>query len=99
MLYYMFNKDIDTGANFLEEKFAKKPIVAEANKAVLHAGYHFAETLEEFDITYRIKPHPEMKGRYRNITGNTAAAWGLMAAAEKSRTGTIPGIIPDHTGH
>jgi 2-oxoglutarate/2-oxoacid ferredoxin oxidoreductase subunit alpha len=94
MLYYMFNKDIDLAAGFLDDKFAKKPLVAEANKAVLQAGYHFAETVEEFDFTYRIKPHPDMKGRYRNITGNTATAWGLIAAAERAGLELFLGSYP-----
>jgi 2-oxoglutarate ferredoxin oxidoreductase subunit alpha len=94
MLYYMFHKDIDLGAKFLEEKFAKKELVATANKAVLEAGYHFAENLQEFDITYRIKPSDDMKGRYRSINGNTAAAWGLMAAAEKSGLELFLGSYP-----
>jgi 2-oxoglutarate ferredoxin oxidoreductase subunit alpha len=94
MLYYMFHKDIDLGAKFLEEKFAKKELVAAANKAVLQAGYHFAENLQEFDITYRIKPSADIKGRYRSINGNIAAAWGLMAAAEKSELELFLGSYP-----
>jgi len=94
ILYYMFNKDIDLGAKFLDEKFAKKELVAEANKAVLQAGYHFAENLQEFDITYRIKPSADIKGRYRSINGNIAAAWGLMAAAEKSGLELFLGSYP-----
>jgi 2-oxoglutarate ferredoxin oxidoreductase subunit alpha len=94
ILYYMFHKDIDLGAKFLQEKFAKKEMVATANKAVLEAGYHFAENLQEFDITYRIKPSDDMKGRYRSINGNTAAAWGLMAAAEKSGLELFLGSYP-----
>jgi 2-oxoglutarate ferredoxin oxidoreductase subunit alpha len=94
MLYYMFHKDIDLGAKFLDEKFAKKELVAAANKAVLEAGYHFAENLQEFDITYRIKPSDDMKGRFRSINGNTAAAWGLMAAAEKSGLELFLGSYP-----
>jgi len=94
MLYYMFHKDIDLGARFLDEKFAKKELVATANKAVLEAGYHFAENLQEFGITYRIKPSDDMKGRYRSINGNTAAAWGLLAAAEKSGLELFLGSYP-----
>jgi 2-oxoglutarate ferredoxin oxidoreductase subunit alpha len=94
MLYYMFNKDIDKGMKFLEEKFARKELVAKANKAVLKAGYHFAENLQEFNVTYRIRPSSDMKGRYRSISGNTAAAWGLMAAAEKSGLELFLGSYP-----
>jgi 2-oxoglutarate/2-oxoacid ferredoxin oxidoreductase subunit alpha len=94
MLYYMFHKDVELASKFLEEKFAKKELVATANKAVLEAGYHFAENLQEFDITYRIKPSDDMKGRYRSINGNIAAAWGLMAAAEKSGLELFLGSYP-----
>lgn len=94
ILYYMFNKDVELGAKFLEEKFARKELVAAANKAVLNAGYHFAENLQEFDITYRIKPAENMKGRYRSINGNIAAAWGLMAAAEKAGLELFLGSYP-----
>jgi 2-oxoglutarate ferredoxin oxidoreductase subunit alpha len=94
MLYYMFHKDVELAAKFLEEKFAKKELVATANKAVLEAGYHFAENLQEFDITYRIKPSDDIKGRYRSINGNVAAAWGLMAAAEKSGLELFLGSYP-----
>jgi 2-oxoglutarate/2-oxoacid ferredoxin oxidoreductase subunit alpha len=94
ILYYMFHKDIDIAARFLDEKFAKKELVAKANKAVLEAGYHFAENLQEFDITYRIKPSDDMAGRYRSINGNTAAAWGLMAAAEKAGLELFLGSYP-----
>jgi 2-oxoglutarate/2-oxoacid ferredoxin oxidoreductase subunit alpha len=94
MLYYMFHKDIDLATKFLDQKFAKKELVAATNKAVLEAGYHFAENLQEFDITYRIKPSNDMKGRYRSINGNTAAAWGLMAAAEKAGLELFLGSYP-----
>lgn len=94
MLYYMFHKDIDLGAKFLDSKFARKELVAAANKAVLEAGYHYAENLQEFDVTYRIKPATDMKGRYRNINGNTAVAWGLVAAAEKAGLELFLGSYP-----
>ncbi len=94
MLYFMFHKKLEMGIKFLEEKFARKEIVAKANKAVLKAGYHFAENLQEFDITYRIKPSADIKGRYRSINGNIAAAWGLMAAAEKSGLELFLGSYP-----
>jgi len=94
MLYYMFNKEVEKGMKFLDEKFASKELVAKANKAVLKAGYHFAYTLQEFNVTYRIKPSDDMKGRYRSISGNTAAAWGLMAAAERSGLELFLGSYP-----
>jgi len=94
MLYFLFNKDITIGEKFLENKFKKKPLVAEANKRVLRAGYHYCETVELIDTTYRIKPSEELHGKYRNVTGNTALAWGLMAAAEKSGLTLFLGSYP-----
>ncbi len=94
ILYFMFHKKIDLGAKFLEEKFARKELLAAANKAVLQAGYHFAENLQEFDVTYRIKPSADVKGRYRSINGNVAAAWGLVAAAEKAGLELFLGSYP-----
>ncbi len=94
MLYYLFNKDLSIGEKFLEAKFGKKPILAEANKKVLRAGYNYAETIEALATTYKIKPREELKGKYRNITGNIATAWGLMAAAEKSGLELFLGSYP-----
>ena len=94
ILYYLFNKDLSFGEKFLDQKFAKKKIVAEANKSVLRAGYNYAETIEALATTYKIKPKPELKGRFRNITGNKATAWGLMAAAEKAGLELFLGSYP-----
>ena len=94
ILYYLFNKDLEIGQQFLEQKFGKKPMVARANKMVLKAGYNYAETIEALATTYKIKPREELKGLYRNITGNQATAWGLMAAAEKSGRELFLGSYP-----
>jgi len=72
MVFYMFNRDYKKTFSFFEQKFKKNPIVVEANKKVLEAGYHFADTLEVFANTFKIEPAPLNKGRYRNITGNLA---------------------------
>jgi 2-oxoglutarate ferredoxin oxidoreductase subunit alpha len=94
ILYYLFNKNIEHGLQFLDNKFARKKIVAEANKKVLKAGYHYAETIEALATTYKIKPRAELKGKFRNITGNVATAWGLMAAAEKAGLELFLGSYP-----
>ncbi len=83
MLYWMFNRDIKIGEGFLRDKFKKKPALRDANITVLRSGYNYSETMEAFAITFMIKPIAEQKGLFRNITGNQAAAWGLLAAAEK----------------
>ncbi len=84
IIYYLFNRDYKKTFAFFENKFKKNPLVVEANKRVLEAGYHYAETLEVFSKTFRIEKAPLHKGRYRNVTGNLATAWGLLAASERS---------------
>ncbi|MCK5764615.1 MAG: 2-oxoacid:acceptor oxidoreductase subunit alpha, partial [Bacteroidales bacterium] len=95
ILYWLFNKDLKFGEEFIENKFGdKKPLLAEANKRVLRAGYNYAETVEALRTTYQINPIKNRKGRFRNITGNIATAWGLMAAAERSGMELFLGSYP-----
>ncbi len=84
MIYYLFNRDYTKTFPFFEKKFKKNPLVVEANKKVLEAGFNYAETLEVFTNTYRIEKASLNKGHYRNVTGNLATAWGLLAASERS---------------
>ncbi|MCF8218282.1 MAG: 2-oxoacid:acceptor oxidoreductase subunit alpha [Bacteroidales bacterium] len=93
MLYFLFNRELEQGKQFLRQKFKNKPKLVEANIDVLEAGYHYAETLEAFETTYRIIS-AEKTGSFRNITGNVATAWGLMAAAEKSGRPLFLGSYP-----
>ena len=95
ILYWLFNKDLKFGEEFIENKFgSKKPLLAEANKRVLRAGYNYAETVEALHTTYQINPIKNRKGRFRNITGNIATAWGLMAAAERAGMELFLGSYP-----
>jgi 2-oxoglutarate ferredoxin oxidoreductase subunit alpha len=94
MIYYMFNFDLDIPFKLLDKRFAKKPQVSDVNKKVMEKGFNFAETLEVFASTYRIGKVNLPKGRYRNITGNTATAWGLLAAAERSGHKLFLGSYP-----
>lgn len=94
ILYWLFNRDLKIGEDFLSKKFAKKPILVEANTKVLHAGYNFAETMEALSTTYLINPNLNKKGKFRNITGNVATAWGLMAGAERSGLDLFLGSYP-----
>jgi len=94
MLYFMFNRDIQTGVDFLKNKFAKKPALVDSNVKVLKAGYYYAETIEELATTYVIKPNLNKQGKYRNIIGNQATAWGLMAAAERANLPLFLGSYP-----
>ncbi len=84
MLFWLFNRDITIGEDFLRERFKKKPILVDANVKVLRAGYNYAETIEAMTITFLVNPAKKQKGLFRNISGNVATAWGMLAAAEKS---------------
>lgn len=94
ILFWLFNRDIKIGEKFLRERFRKKPELVEANLAVLHAGYNYAETVSAIEATYQVKPAEKGHGLYRNITGNVAVAWGLLAAAEKSGKKLFLGSYP-----
>lgn len=82
LLYWLFNRDLTIGEGFLKEKFGKKPELVKANIKVLHEGYNYAETIEAMSTTFLVNPARKKKGLFRNITGNQASAWGLLAAAE-----------------
>ncbi len=94
MVFYMFNRDYKKTFSFFEQKFKKNPLVVEANKRVLEAGYHFADTIEAFANTFKIEPAPLTKGRYRNVTGNLATSWGILAASERSGRNVFLGSYP-----
>ncbi|MEE4256404.1 MAG: 2-oxoacid:acceptor oxidoreductase subunit alpha [Bacteroidales bacterium] len=95
ILYWLFNKDLKYGEEFIDTKFGtKKPLLAEANKRVLRSGYNYAETVEALRTTYQINPIKNRKGKFRNITGNVATAWGLMAAAERAGMELFLGSYP-----
>lgn len=84
LTYWMYQRDIEKTKKWLETQFAKKPHLAQANIKVLETGYHFAETTEVFDVAYEITKAEFAAGTYRNITGNSALALGLVAATELS---------------
>lgn len=92
--YYLFQRDLDSTLEFLKHKFNDKPKVAQANQIALHAGFNYAETTEAIHSLFRLKPAPMAKGLYRNITGNIATAWGLLAASERSGRPLFLGSYP-----
>lgn len=83
VILFFFRRELDNTVRFLENKFSRKPNIAEANKRALQAGYNFAETTELLGPSVVIPPADIPQGVYRNIDGNTATAWGMLAAAEK----------------
>ena len=94
MGYWLFDRKLDYTEKYFDEKFHKTPSVAEANKVALRAGYYYAETIEALRATYKIAPANIAKGTYRNICGNVAASWGLIAAAEKAGLKLFIGSYP-----
>ena len=94
MVYWMYDRSTDYTINFFKEKFKKKPELIEANTKVLNAGYYFAETLELIPNAYTITPAKMDPGTYRIVMGNTATAWGFLAAAEKSGLELFLGSYP-----
>jgi len=83
IVFYLFNRPLDYTFDFFEIKFKKSPLIIEANKRVLKAGYNYAETIEALTPVIKVKPAEIKKGKYRNLNGNVATAWGFLAASEK----------------
>lgn len=94
LLSWMYNRPTDGTEAFLKAKFARKPEVLEANLAALHAGHAYGETTEAFAVTYQIDPAPMSSGTYRNITGNTAMAYGMVTAAHRAHRPLVLGSYP-----
>ncbi len=94
MLYYLFNINMETTMSFFEKKFRSNPLIVEANRRVLTAGYDYADTIEVISNTFNVAPAPLNTGTYRNLTGNQATAWGFMAAAEKAGRQIFLGSYP-----
>jgi 2-oxoglutarate ferredoxin oxidoreductase subunit alpha len=84
LVSWMYGRPTDVTTRWIEQKFAKKPEILRANVAAFKAGYNFGETTELFAHTYEVKPAPAAPGVYRNVSGNTALAWGLIAASVRS---------------
>lgn len=94
LLYWMYNRPMESTINFLEKKFGNKPEIAEANIRVLKAGYFYGETAEIFSSRITVKEADLEPGTYRNITGNDATVLGLVAAARKSNMPLFFGSYP-----
>ena len=91
---WLYSRPIEPTIKWIEEKFKKTPELVEANVRVLKAGYHFGETTEMFAVQYEVKPARIAPGTYRNITGNSALALGLVAAARKAGLRLFLGSYP-----
>ena len=90
----MFNRPMGTTEEYLDKKFRKKPELADANKKALKDGFNYAGNVHAIPNTYKVQPAKLEKGVYRNINGNQATAWGLLAASEKSGIPLFCGSYP-----
>ncbi|MBR4243317.1 MAG: 2-oxoacid:acceptor oxidoreductase subunit alpha, partial [Bacteroidaceae bacterium] len=95
LVCWLFSRDLDVAFNFLREKFAKKPAIAEANIKVIQAGFDYGHNTHSSAMNvYRIETTDKKPGRYMDITGNKATAYGFIAAAEKAGLQLYLGSYP-----
>ncbi|MEU4740219.1 2-oxoacid:acceptor oxidoreductase subunit alpha [Actinosynnema sp. NPDC023658] len=94
LLSWMYHRPTEGTERFLREKFAKKPDIAEANVLAFRAGWNYGETTESFAVTYEVAPAKLNQGTYRQITGNTALAYGIVAAGQQSGLPVVLGTYP-----
>ena len=94
LLSWMYHRPTEGTERFLREKFAKRPDLAEANVLAFRAGHAYGETTESFAVTYDVAPAPLPAGTYRQITGNTALAYGIVAAGQVSGLPVFLGSYP-----
>jgi 2-oxoglutarate ferredoxin oxidoreductase subunit alpha len=94
LLSWMYSRPTETTLEFVRQKFVHRPDVAEANITAFKAGWNFGETTEAFGVTYEVKPARVAAGTYRNISGNLALAYGLIAASRRSGLPLFLGAYP-----
>jgi len=94
LMYFVFGRPLDHTERWLEQKFAKKPEMIEANKKVLRAGFNYGVTTETFATTYKVAPAAIKAGTYRQVTGNTATAIGFVAASKLANNDLFLGSYP-----
>jgi 2-oxoglutarate ferredoxin oxidoreductase subunit alpha len=94
LLCWLYHRPTEGTIDFLQKKFASKPELLRANTIAFEAGWSFGETTEDFSVSYEIKPAPVRPGRYRNISGNLAMAYGLLAASWRSSLPLFLGSYP-----
>ena len=94
LVFWLYGRDVEPTLRFIDTKFASKPEIAEANRLALKSGWHFGETTEHFASTYQVSAAELEPGTYRNIMGNQALAWGLIAASRLSNKELFLGSYP-----
>ncbi len=94
LISWLYTRPLDPTVEWIEARFSPNPMVKEANLRALKAGFHFGETAELFESSYEVRPAPLEPGEYVNVTGNTAVAWGLIAASRVSGLPLFLGTYP-----
>ncbi len=94
LLSWMYGRPIETSERFIREKFARKPDIAEANVLALKAGWNYGETTEAFGTTYEVSPAKLPAGEYRQVSGNTALAYGIVTAGQLAGIQVVLGSYP-----
>ena len=94
MCYWLYNRSMEPTVRWIDSKFKGKPLLAEANKLALKAGYSYCEATEAFQVSYEIPPAQLSPGVYRNLSGNQALAMGLVVAAQKAGLKLFLGSYP-----
>jgi 2-oxoglutarate/2-oxoacid ferredoxin oxidoreductase subunit alpha len=94
MCYWLYNRSMDSTVRWIEQKFKNKPLLVEANKLAMKAGYSYCEATEAFQISYEIPPAQLTPGVYRNLSGNQALALGFVTASQKSGLRLFQGSYP-----
>jgi 2-oxoglutarate ferredoxin oxidoreductase subunit alpha len=94
LLSWLYGRPAEGTLNFLEAKFGRKPEIYKANVTAFQAGWNYGETTEDFVVRYEVKPAPIKPGKYRNITGNLALSYGLIAAGQLSKLPLFLGSYP-----
>lgn len=94
VMFWLYERSMEPTIEWIEKKFAARPVIAEANLRALKAGYAFGETTEIFHTHYRVKPATLPPGTYRNVTGNEAASLGFVAASKLARRDLFYGSYP-----
>jgi 2-oxoglutarate ferredoxin oxidoreductase subunit alpha len=94
LLSWLYNRPVEGTIKYLDSRFASRPAILAANKAAFSTGWNYGETTEAFSVQYEVKPAALKPGTYRNITGNTALAYGLVAASRRSGLPLFLGSYP-----
>ncbi len=91
---WLYDRPLDHAITFFKTKFAKKPILIDANTKVLNAGYNYAENIQVLAVSFKVRPAEISPGFYRSVNGNQAAAWGMIAASENAGIPLFLGSYP-----